>query len=102
SSTDRAGQQVHTVWGPARARHPPGGSSGYREDDAGEGDRQYARAPDHRDLRRLVRPDVSWYGYPQGAVPGPDGQEARKEVGRVRPLHRRVRHAWQPARWDGR
>ena len=98
-----AGQRpVQAVGRQARARPALHRAARHRQDDARQGDRHRLQRALHGRARLGLRADVHRHGRRRRAVDGPQGQEARAQVGR--PLHRlhrrdrRGRHAPRRAR----
>ena len=98
----QAGDQFKLSGGKPRARAALHRAAGHRQDDARQGDRHGLQRALHGRARLGLRADVHRHGRRRRAVDGPQGQEARAQVGR--PLHRlhrrdrRGRHAPRRAR----
>ncbi len=76
----------------ARARAALPRRPGHRQDDDLEGDRDELQLPVRDDSRVRIRRHVHRHGRDHGPVPGPQGAQAREEVGRaVHRVHRRDR-----------
>ncbi len=97
---------VQAVRRQARARPALHRAARHRQDDARQGDRHRLQRSLHGGARIRLRPDLHRHGRRRRAVDGPQGQEARAQVGRpLHRLHRRDRcgrHAPRRSRWRER
>ncbi len=90
----------------ARARPPLPRSARHRQDDDGQGNRDWVQLAVRLDPGLGLCPDLHRHRRDHRALPRPQGEEARQQVGRpVHRLHRRdrrSRHAPPGARWRRR